>query len=142
MVDDKLQEKPFELIQPLELYDPSAHGYSHVARIAPNSRIAMIAGQGGESYDGSLSADFTQQVRQALVNLNAAAKAAGGTMQHIVKHTMLVVDFDDSKLQMLVQELERAYQGHKPTGTLIPVPRLALSSMLFEIDAVLALPSE
>jgi enamine deaminase RidA (YjgF/YER057c/UK114 family) len=102
----------------------------------------MIAGQGGESYDGSLSADFTKQVRQALVNLNAAAKAAGGSMQHIVKHTMLVVDFDDSKLQILAQELERAYEGHKPTGTLIPVPRLALSSMLFEIDAVLALPSE
>ncbi len=142
MVNDKSQRKPFDLINPVELYDSSAHGYSHVALIAANSRIAMIAGQGGETLDGGLSTDFTEQVRQALVNLASAAKAAGGSMQHIVKHTMLVVDFDDSKLQILAQELERAYSGHKPTGTLIPVPRLALSSMLFEIDAVLAVPSE
>lgn len=142
MVDSKSPKKPFDLINPAELYDPSAHGYSHIALIAPNSRIAMIAGQGGETFDGSVSSDFTQQVRQALANLASAAKAAGGSMQDIVKHTMLVVDFDESKLQILAQELDRAYSGHKPTGTLIPVPRLALTAMLFEIDAVLAVPSE
>lgn len=142
MTSTNSQVKPFDLINPKELYDPSAHGYSHVALIAPNSRIAMIAGQGGETLDGSISSDFALQVRQALANLSAAAKAAGGSMQHVVRHTMLIVDYDENKMQILGQELDRAYSGHKPTGTLIPVPRLALASMLFEIDAVVVIPAD
>jgi enamine deaminase RidA (YjgF/YER057c/UK114 family) len=34
------------------------------------------------------------------------------------------------------------WQGdHKPTSTLIPVPRLAVEGLLFEIDAIAAIPN-
>lgn len=129
----------FQLINPTGLYDPSNHGYSHVALLQPTARIAMIAGQGGETSDGSLSPDFRQQVRQALMNLATAAQGVGASMKDIVKQTMLVVDFDEAKLHIIGEEFARAYAGHKPAGTLIPVPRLALDGMQFEIDAIVAM---
>lgn len=141
MPDVGEQERAFRLVNPTSLYDPSNHGYSHVAVLQPSARIAIIAGQGGEAPDGSLSSDFRVQVRQALINLATAAQGVGARMEHIVKQTMLVVDFDDPKLHIVGEELARAFAGHKPTATLIPVPRLALEGMQFEIDAIVAMPS-
>lgn len=141
MSDSTEPKTAFQLVNPAGLYDPSNFGYSHVALLQPAARIAMIAGQGGEMSDGSLPPDFRSQVRQAMVNLATAAKGVGGDLQHIVKHTMLIVDFDEAKLHIAGEEMARAYNGHKPTGTLIPVPRLALDGMLFEIDAILAMPA-
>ena len=134
------EKNAFQLSNQAGLYDPSNHGYSHVALLQPAARTVLIAGQGGEMIDGSLSADFRSQVRQALINLATAAQGVGANMQHIVKHTVLVVDFDETKLHIVGEELARAYAGHKPTGTMIPVPRLALDGMQFEIDAILAMP--
>lgn len=141
-MSDSTEQKPaFQLINPDGLYDPSNFGYSHIALLQPSARIAMIAGQGGETSDGTLSPDFRTQVRQAMMNLATAAQAAGGGLSNIVKHTMLIVDFDQAKLHIAGEEMARAYNGHNPTGTLIPVPRLALDGMLFEIDAIMALPA-
>jgi enamine deaminase RidA (YjgF/YER057c/UK114 family) len=49
---------PLTLSNPPGLYDPSANGYSHVAQVAADTRLVFIAGQGGETADGQLSADF------------------------------------------------------------------------------------
>lgn len=65
------------LSNPPGLYDPSANGYSHVAQVAAGARLVFIAGQGGETADGQLSADFTDQVRQALANLQVALHSVG-----------------------------------------------------------------
>lgn len=140
MSDPSEHNSAFQLINPVGLYDPSNHGYSHVALLQPTARIAVIAGQGGETPDGSMSSDFRLQVRQALMNLATAAQSVGASMKDVVKHTMLVVDFEEAKLHVIGEELARAYAGHKPPGTLIPVPRLALDSMQFEIDAIVAVP--
>ena len=141
-MSDSTEQKPaFQLINPDGLYDPSNFGYSHIALLQPSARIAMIAGQGGEMPDGSISPDFRSQVRQAMMNLGIAAQGAGGSLQHIVKHTILVVDHDQAKLQIVGEEMGCAYNGHNPAGTLIPVPRLALDAMKFEIEAILAMPA-
>lgn len=52
-----------------------------------------------------------------------------------------MVDHSEQRLGVLGEELERACGAQmKPACTLIPLPRLALDGMLFEIDAVLVLP--
>lgn len=133
--------RTFDLINPDGLYDPSPFGYSHLAVLKPKFRLAAIAGQGGETADGKMTGDFRAQVRQALNNLGIAVQAAGGTLGNVVKQTFLVVDHSEDKLPVLGEELDRAYgMGPKPTCTLIPVPRLALDSMLFEVEAWVALP--
>lgn len=129
------------LLNPPGLYDPAPNGYSHVALLPPGARIAFIAGQGGETADGRLSTDFREQVRQALANLCIAIEAVGGTPDRIAKLAVLVVDHSEARLQVFGEELVRALGAQpKPACTLIPVPRLALDGMLFEVEAVLVLP--
>jgi enamine deaminase RidA (YjgF/YER057c/UK114 family) len=131
----------FALINPAGLYDPAPNGYSHVAVVKAGARLAFIAGQGGETRQGELPTDFRAQVRQAFDNLRVALEAAGAGPRDVAKLTVLIVDHSEDKLQIFGAELERAFgPGMKPTCTLIPVPRLALDGMLFEVEAVAVLP--
>ena len=41
-----------------------------------------------------------------------------------------------SKLAVLTVQLKMTFGEHLPTQTLVPVPRLALDRMLFEVDAI------
>ncbi len=128
------------LTNPAGLYDPSANGYSHLAEVAPGARLVFVAGQGGENTAGELRPDFRSQVRQALTNLRTALKAAGAGTRDVAKLTVLVVDHTEARLRIFGSELERAFgSGPKPTCTLIPVPRLALDGMLFEVEAIAVL---
>lgn len=130
----------FVLINPRGLYDPT--GYSHVAAVQPGNRLVFVSGQGGENESGELPPDFGLQVRQALENLKTALAAAGSEAGDIAKLTVLVVDHSAEKLRILNAELDRVLgTGPKPACTLIPVPRLALDDMLFEIDAVAVVPA-
>lgn len=127
------------LSNPVGLYDPAPNGYSHVASVHGARPWLLIAGQGGETADGRLSPDFRTQVRQALDNLVAALASAGARPADVAKLTVLIVDHDESRLHAFGTELEASFGAHKPACTLIPVPRLALDGMLFEIEAMAAL---
>ena len=128
------------LINPKGLYDPAPNGYSHLANVGAGTRLAFIAGQGGETEDGALAPDFRLQVRQAPRNLGIAVTAAGGRIADIAKLTVLIVDHSEQRLHVFGEELTAALgEGPKPTCTLIPVPRLALDGMLFEVEAVAVL---
>lgn len=127
------------LMNPAGLYDPAPNGYSHVATLAPGTRVIHIAGQGGENERGELPSDFRLQVRQALHNLAIALAAAGARPSDVAKLTVLIVDHSEERLHVFGAELVRAFgDGPKPACTLIPVPRLALDGMLFEVEAVAA----
>lgn len=133
---------PLTIFNPAGLYDPTTNGYSHVAVAAPGAQVVFIAGQGGERADGTLPADFRLQVRQALSNLRTALAAAGAAVNDVAKLTVLVVDHSEERLLIFGAELESAWGGGpKPTCTLIPVPRLALDGMLFEIEAIAVIPA-
>lgn len=130
----------FTLDNPPGLYDPAPNGYSHVAVVKPGAKWVWVAGQGGETEDGALSPDFRQQVRQALSNLKVALASAGAGTDDVLKLTVLVVEHSQERLHVLGAELEAAFgPRHKPACTLIPVPRLALDGMLFEVEAVAAI---
>lgn len=126
----------FGFINPTGLYDPSANGYSHVAVVRLPARLIHVAGQGGETADGTRSPRFEVQVRQALDNLVLALTSAGASLADVAKLTVLVVDHDEDRLGILSEQIGRRWPlGRAPTCTLIPVPRLALDGMLFEIEA-------
>ena len=125
-----------KFINPTGLYDPRPNGYSHVVIAESPARIIYIAGQGGENADGELSENFKTQVEQALHNLQTALAAAGARHTHVSKITALIVDHSEARLAIFSSAL-RAVWGDDPAPacTLIPVPRLALDGMLFEIEA-------
>jgi len=125
-----------KFINPTGLYDPSKNGYTHVVIAPPGATTVYISGQGGEDEKGNLAIDnFIAQLKQAFTNLRTALAAAGVSPKQIVKTTMLIVNHDEAKLQMLTAEIESMWGKQPPACTLIPVPRLALDEMLFEIDA-------
>jgi enamine deaminase RidA (YjgF/YER057c/UK114 family) len=137
-----IQSSALTLTNPNGLYDPAPNGYSHVASVAAGARLVYIAGQGGETEDGKLESDFRLQVRQALRNLGIAVTAVGARNSDIAKLTVLIVDHSEQRLHVFGEELALAFGDRaKPACTLIPVPRLALDGMLFEVEAVAVLPA-
>ncbi|AFE07324.1 endoribonuclease L-PSP [Corallococcus coralloides DSM 2259] len=130
------------LTNPKGLFDPAPYGFSHVAQVAPGSRLVFLAGQGGERETGALEPDFRLQVRQAFKNVRTALESVGAGVGDVARLTMLVVDHTEEKLRIIGPELDAAWNGGmKPTCTLIPVPRLALDAMLFEVEAIAVLPA-
>lgn len=124
------------LVNPPGLYDPAPNGYSHMAVVTGPARLVLLAGQGGENERGELAPDFRSQVRQAFDNVLIALKAADTSPRKVVRLMALVVDHSEDKLTIFGEELARAFgTGMMPACTLIPVPRLALDGMLFEVEA-------
>ncbi|MFD2284550.1 RidA family protein [Pedobacter petrophilus] len=131
-----MKEHSLEISNPAGIYDPRAHAYSHVATVTAADLLVFVAGQGGSKTDGVLSEDFRTQVKIVFENIETALAGKGLKMNHIAKLTTLVVDYDDQKHEILIEESTRIWPDLKfPVNTLIPVARLALAGMLIEIDA-------
>jgi enamine deaminase RidA (YjgF/YER057c/UK114 family) len=129
------------LINPAGLADPTEKGFSHLAIVPPGAKTVYISGQFGADISGSLvSDDYAGQLRQSFRNLGIAIEAGGAVPQSVAKLTILIVNHNDDKMPPLREELTALFGTHRPAITLIPVPRLARSSMLFEIEAVAITP--
>ena len=127
------------IVNPQNLYDPTPNGYSMAVIVPGGSRLAYISGQGGQDHRGALSPDFAVQVRQAYANLAAAIDALGARPDQVAKLTIFVVDHDMSKLEVLTQAVKDTFGQTLPAQTLVPVPKLAVDAMLFEVEAVVML---
>ena len=132
-------ENDLTIVNPQNLYDPTPNGYSTAVIVPANARIAYISGQGGQDSTGTLSADFAAQVKQAYANLRTALEALGAEPNQVAKLTIFVVDHDMSKLEVLTQNVKEMFGDTLPAQTLIPVPKLAIDPMLFEVEAVVVL---
>jgi enamine deaminase RidA (YjgF/YER057c/UK114 family) len=130
-------------INPVGLSDLSNYGFSHIAIAPENAKLVYISGQFGEDEKGNpVSDDFATQLKQAFSNLRTALAAVGATPEQVVKITILSVEHDAEKQKLISNERKAMWKSdRKPASTLIPVPRLALDWMLFEIDAVAIIPN-
>ncbi len=125
-----------KIINPPGLFNPAPYGFSHVVTVPAGKAMVFIAGQGGEDEQGRLDPDFRAQAAQVFNNLRTALSAAQAGADDVVKITSLIVDHDEEKLAVLIEECKRMWpSGNFPVNTLIPVPRLALTGMLIEVDA-------
>lgn len=127
------------IVNPQILYDPSPNGYSTAVITPRGARLAYISGQGGQDSTGALSPDFAVQVAQAYANLRTALDALGARPDQVAKLTVLVVDHDMAKLEVLTRNVKEMFGEALPAQTLIPVPKLAIDPMLFEVEAVVVL---
>ncbi len=134
--------KKIQRINPDELGNPSHYGFTNIVIVPANKTLVFIAGQGGRDAQGNFG-DFEAQLKQAFANLRMALAAAGATPEQVVKITVLSVDHDARKQELISAERNAMWSEDliKPASTLIPVPRLAGDGMLFEIDAIAAIPN-
>ncbi|QND39726.1 RidA family protein [Rhizobium leguminosarum bv. viciae] len=128
-----------DIVNPKNLYDPSPNGYSTAVIVPRQGRLAYISGQGGRDSTGALSPDFAVQVKQAYANLRTALDALGARPDQVAKLTVFVVDHDMSKLEVLTSNVKDMFGASLPAQTLIPVPKLAIDPMLFEVEATVVL---
>jgi enamine deaminase RidA (YjgF/YER057c/UK114 family) len=127
------------VVNPKNLYDPTPHGYSTAVIVPAGARVAYISGQGGQDSTGGLSPDFAVQVKQAYANLGAALEGLGARPDQVAKLTIFVVDHDMSKLEVLTRSVTEMFGDTLPAQTLVPVPKLAIDPMLFEVEAIVML---
>lgn len=127
------------IVNPPILGDPTPNGYSTAVIVPAGGKIAYISGQGGQDSTGALSPDFAAQVKQAYANLRAALEALGAKPDQVAKLTVFVVDHDMSKLGILTRNVTEMFGDRLPAQTLVPVPKLAIDPMLFEVEAVVVL---
>ena len=127
------------IINPEGLYDPAPYGYSHAVVAEAGRHVAYLAGQGGEDRAGALSPRFADQVEQAYANLRTALDGVGAKPSQVTKITTYVVGYEQSMLEVMTEHVRATFGDDLPAQTLVPVPRLALDGMLFEVDAIAVL---
>lgn len=132
-------DRTLTIVNPKTLYDPTPNGYSTAVIVPSGARLAYISGQGGQDATGGLSPDFAAQVEQAYANLRAALDGLGARPDQVAKLTIFVVDHDMSKLEVLTRNVKATFGARLPAQTLVPVPKLAIDPMLFEVEAIVVL---
>jgi reactive intermediate/imine deaminase len=115
---------------------PAAIGpYSQAVR---TGLVVFTSGQIGlDPRTGELvSAEFEPQVRQAFANLDAVARAAGGTLGHAVKFSLFLTDLSmfSTVNQIMGEVVPKPYPARSTVGV-ASLPKGAL----FEVEAVLVL---
>lgn len=131
-----------DVIQPAGWKQP--RGYANAIRVEGAGRLLFVAGQVAWDAEERLvgAGDFAAQFAQALSNVLACVRAAGGAPEHVVRLTVYVTD----KRQYLASqkalgETWRALFGrHYPAMALVQIVGLVEDGALLEIEATAALP--
>ena len=130
---------------PLEFLHPQhwkrARGYAN--GVAGVGRLVFIAGQVGWNAEQQFeSQDFVAQVRQALENIVAIMREAGGTPAHIARLTWFITDRREYLSRL--PEVGEAYRGvmgnHFPAMTMVEVSALMEDKAKVEIEASAVVP--
>lgn len=120
---------------------PRPSGYSN--GIVAQGRLLFIAGQVGWNERGEFASDeFVDQAEQAMRNVVAVLRAAGGGPEHLVRLTWYVTD--KGEYIAASHELGTAYRdvfgAHYPAMTLVQVAGLLEVRAKVEIEATAVLP--
>ena len=131
-----------DVVQPPGWAKPK--GYANGVLVKDPSRFVYTAGQVAWDEDQNLvgEGDFVAQFGQALANVLAVVREAGGMAQHLVRLTMYVTDkqayLDHAK------ELGPVYRermgGHYPAMAMVEVKGLLEPGAMIEIEGTAALP--
>ena len=128
-------------INPSELGNPSHYGFTNIVVVPSDKTLVFIAGQSGADENGHYGS-FEAQLNRAFDKIKKALAAVDVTPKQVVKITILCVDYSRERQRLISAKRNEIWPDSlvKPTSTIIPVPRLSSDDMLFEIDAIAALP--
>jgi enamine deaminase RidA (YjgF/YER057c/UK114 family) len=119
---------------------PAPRGYSN--GMIGRGRIVLVGGQVGWDATGRFPAGLLAQVRQALLNILAVLKEAGGGPEHVGRLTWYVVDMEEYRASL--KELGPVYREvmgrHFPAMALVQVVALVEPEARVEIEATAILP--
>jgi enamine deaminase RidA (YjgF/YER057c/UK114 family) len=120
---------------------PRPSGYAN--GIVAQGRYLAISGQVGWNERNELvSGGFLEQARQALRNVMAVLRAAGGGPEHLVRLTWYITDNNEYRqnLQTLGASYREIVGAHYPAMALVQVAALLEEGAKVEIEATAVLP--
>ena len=119
---------------------PAPRGYSN--GMMGRGRIVLVGGQIGWDSAGRFPPGLVAQTRQALENILAVLRAAGGGPEHIGRLTWYVVDMEEYRASL--KELGPVYREvmgrNFPAMALVQVVSLVEREARVEIEATAILP--
>ena len=96
--------------------------------------VLYTSGQVGLTVDGELvGEDIKSQTRQVLTNLSEVVKAAGGTLDDVIKMTVYLTDMDDFLAMNTIYA--EFFGSHKPARSTVAVVGLPKGVMV-EMDCI------
>jgi enamine deaminase RidA (YjgF/YER057c/UK114 family) len=123
---------------PTGTYDSRPFGFSQVTIAPSGGKLAFVSGQFSGDLEANVRGDTVpEQIEYCFQNLKAAIAATGAQPTDVLKIIVLIVNHKQDYLQPLHDAIVALFGEYLPASTLIPVPRLALDGMLFEIEATL-----
>jgi enamine deaminase RidA (YjgF/YER057c/UK114 family) len=119
---------------------PTPRGYSN--GIAGTGRVAMIGGQIGWDEQQKFPEGFVAQTEQALRNVLAVVRQAGGGPEHVARLTWYVTDIAEYRnaLPALGAVYRDTFGRWYPAMTLVQVSALVEPEARVEIEATAILP--
>jgi enamine deaminase RidA (YjgF/YER057c/UK114 family) len=133
------QHAPHQFLHPRHW--KRANGYAN--GVVAEGRTVFVAGQVGWNADQQFeSQDFVAQIRQALENVVAVVREAGGTPEHITRLTWFIIDKRDyvSRLPEVGEAYRSVMGKHFPAMTMVQVAGLVEDGARVEIEASAVLP--
>jgi 2-iminobutanoate/2-iminopropanoate deaminase len=129
-----------EVVSP-DLAEPNGHFAQ--ATVAPaRGRLLFISGMTARNAAGGVTGvgDITAQTHQVCQNLEAAVKAAGGTLDDIARVDVYVRNMEDFAA---IHAVRRQYfRGVAPASTMVEVSKFVNKDYLIEINAIAVLADE
>ena len=115
-------------------------GYNQAEVIEGATRQVICAGQTAVDGEGNPQhpGDMRGQISLALDNLEAVLKGAGMDLSNITKLGVYATDVDEALKNLDLMGMRFGPHQVAPPMTLLGVTRLAIPSLLFEIEATAA----
>jgi enamine deaminase RidA (YjgF/YER057c/UK114 family) len=119
---------------------PAPRGYSN--GMMGRGRVVLVGGQIGWDEAGRFPEGLVAQTRQALLNILAVLKEAGGGPEHVGRLTWYVVDMAEYRASL--RDLGPVYRDvmgrHFPAMALVQVVSLVEPAARVEIEATAIIP--
>jgi enamine deaminase RidA (YjgF/YER057c/UK114 family) len=123
-----------ENIFPPELSKPTGH-WTTVTTARPG-KLVFVSGLTAKNERGELVGvgDIGAQTRQVCENLQAAMRAAGGTLADVVRVDVFIKEMTGFKA---IHEVRREFFGpNPPASTMVAISAFTHPDMLIEINAI------
>ena len=119
---------------------PLKLGYNQAEIIEGQTRQLIVAGQTAVDEHGAPqhAGDMRAQIGLALDNLEAVLKDAGMDLSNVIKLGVYATDVDEALKNFDLMGMKFGSVQNAPPMTLLGVTRLAIPSLLFEIEATAA----
>ena len=110
-------------------------GYPQAVEVAGAKRLLFVSGQIPVRADGTLPKEFKDQARLAWANVEAQLRAAGMSLDNLVKVTIFL---SDRAYNLDNREVRRAVLGERPVALTVIITGIFDPAWLLEIEAVAA----